>query len=153
MVLLFFLKPITPSSDRDPGEENDLRITEPSILSASSSATSPTPPSEGRLEIFHGGQWGSVCDDDFDTTDGGVACRQLGFTGVIRIDDPGSAEYDGMCSLVCRPHVTAKNVRNCLKTEKLHQVHQVLKKTFQVPCTQPSTPFNYIERFTTVTHF
>ena len=36
--------------------------------------------SHGRLEIFHDGEWGGVCDDDFDDTDAGVACRELGYT-------------------------------------------------------------------------
>ncbi|XP_071139000.1 A disintegrin and metalloproteinase with thrombospondin motifs adt-1-like isoform X5 [Mytilus edulis] len=34
---------------------------------------------EGRLEIFHNGIWGSVCDDNFGYNDASVACRQLGF--------------------------------------------------------------------------
>lgn len=33
----------------------------------------------GRLMVFHDGVWGSVCDDAFDTTDGNVACREMGF--------------------------------------------------------------------------
>ena len=34
----------------------------------------------GRLEIFHDGQWGTVCDDYFGAADVAVACRQLGYT-------------------------------------------------------------------------
>ena len=34
----------------------------------------------GRLEIFHHGRWGTVCDDYFGAAEVAVACRQLGYT-------------------------------------------------------------------------
>ena len=33
---------------------------------------------EGRLEVKVAGMWGTVCDDDFDDHDAGVACYMLG---------------------------------------------------------------------------
>uniref|UniRef100_A0A670Y884 Neurotrypsin n=1 Tax=Pseudonaja textilis TaxID=8673 RepID=A0A670Y884_PSETE len=37
-------------------------------------------PSEGRVEIYHNGRWGSICDDGWKTgINAQVACRQLGF--------------------------------------------------------------------------
>lgn len=33
----------------------------------------------GNVEILHEGQWGNVCDDEWDNSEADVICRQLGY--------------------------------------------------------------------------
>jgi hypothetical protein len=40
-------------------------------------------PTAGRLEILINGEWGTICDEDFDITDADVACRQLALSSAV----------------------------------------------------------------------
>ena len=46
---------------------------------------------QGRVELWMGGRWHSVCDDLWDLNDGSVVCRSLGYSGASAVSD--SANY------------------------------------------------------------
>ncbi len=48
-------------------------------------------PSEGRVEIHHAGNWGTVCSDRWGLVDATVACRQLGYS--VASDVPNSGRF------------------------------------------------------------
>ncbi|XP_071141936.1 neurotrypsin-like [Mytilus edulis] len=62
------------------GDEGGLRITD------------GVTENQGRLETYYKGEWGTVCDNQFQNVDAEVACRQLGYCSgqmipAVRIND------------------------------------------------------------------
>ena len=66
----------------------------------------------GRVDVFYGGRYGTVCDDGFDIKDARVICRQLGY--------PRGAHAAYTCGNSCRGrglHIWLNNI-NCRGSER-----------------------------------
>ena len=44
--------------------------------------------SEGRVEIFCNGEWGTICSNEFGFVEGDTICRQLGYSDISAILNP-----------------------------------------------------------------
>ena len=66
--------------------------------------------SEGRIEVWYDGTWGTVCDDDWDDLDATVVCLQLGYlqgTALIKAHFNQGQDPILMDNVYCRGNETS----------------------------------------------
>lgn len=60
-------------------------------------------PGEGRVEVFHGGLWGTICHEHWNIDDANVVCRELGYARALSA--PGYSTFNngssGAAGQVC----------------------------------------------------
>ncbi|XP_043505908.1 uncharacterized protein LOC122526519 isoform X4 [Polistes fuscatus] len=76
--IAFICDEVTDCSDKS--DESDERCDAPFDIRL----VNGTSPLEGRVEIYHHGIWGTVCDDDFSAATARVICRSLGYNGLAK---------------------------------------------------------------------
>ena len=78
------------------------------------SGTTFVRPSEGRVEVFYNGVWGTVCDVGWDLDDARVVCRQLGYPDAIQAMFNKSAFFGEGSGLILMSNISCNGTERHL---------------------------------------
>ncbi|XP_068738787.1 deleted in malignant brain tumors 1 protein-like [Montipora capricornis] len=96
---------------------------------------------EGRVEIYHNGTWGTVCDHDWNIRDAQVVCRELGFS--FTFSAPINARFGRGNSTIWLRNVQCKgsesSIRDCVHTGLRNHSCSNQQRGVSVVCSQTST--------------
>lgn len=66
----------------------------------------------GRVEVFHDGQWGTICDDNWDMREARVVCQQLGCGAASSV--PADAHFGRGADPIWLDNVKCKGTESAL---------------------------------------
>ena len=79
----------------------------------------------GRVEIWKHGEWGTICDNNWDLEDANVVCRQLGYPGALQaLEDAAFGPGRGriwLSNLQCNG--SEKKLMQCVQKPYKHCSH------------------------------
>ncbi|CAG2216784.1 unnamed protein product [Mytilus edulis] len=75
---------------------------------------------QGRLEIYYKGEWGTLCDDQFENVDAEVACRQLGYCSGLKL--PSNKVHDGIGTIWLNNVICSGSESNLLNCTYNHNI-------------------------------
>ncbi|XP_065845299.1 scavenger receptor cysteine-rich domain superfamily protein-like isoform X3 [Oscarella lobularis] len=80
-------------------------------------------PNEGRVEIYHDGEWGTICNDQWESDDAVVVCDVLFSTAVkaTSIFDQGAVKRIWLDEVKCKGN--EKILENCVQHNDWNKVH------------------------------
>ena len=98
----------------------------------------------GRLEIFRGGVWGTVCSSEFDFIAANISCKELGFLRALGFENSTEAGYgEGTGPVHLHTFQCSENevLNDCLETEPLDDFPECTHKLdVAVTCTDDPIP-------------